>query len=384
MIDRIEEIIRAGESASIEFKGRELRPESLAREMVAFANTLGGVILLGVEDSGEICGIGESIDSGWIANIARNNVNPSLNPLIEILTLSGKRVGAVTIEKGKHKPYQTIDGKFWIRVGSTNRSATKEELSRLFQQAGLIHYDISPVELTGMRDLDANRLHDYWNSIYQIDYESLEPREQERLLLNASILTEWESGIVCTVGGLLIFGTRPQKRILQSSISFAMFGGTEMTDPVLDKKELEGSLPAQVDQAVALIQLYLPRPSEVVGNLREEKIEISPKVLRELVVNAVVHRDYSIQTRKIQIFLFSDRLVVASPGRIANTLDIEKIKAGNSAPRNILLLKFMDNLRYIDGLGRGVPMVVRELKERVSFEEIGDTFRVTVRRGAAE
>ena len=96
-------------------------------------------------------------------------------------------------------------------------------------------------------------------------------------------------------------------------------------------------------------------------------------------MNAVCHRDYSLVNQKITVNKFSDRVEITSPGRLPNTVTVEKIKYGNSAPRNLFLLKFLDNYRYIDGLGRGIPMVIKEMGENVSFEEIGDRFRVTLK-----
>lgn len=379
MVD-IKELIQQGESTYLELKGKDVRPESLAREMVAFSNTLGGTILLGIEDDGEISGLKEIQNEEWISNICSNSINPSISPEIKLKEVEGKKIAIINIKKGKYKPYQTLDGKFWIRIGSTNRTATKEELSRLFQEAGLVHFDSSPVENTSFIDLNANKLHDYWDTHYKINYETLEKNEQIKLLVNANILLDWESQIVCSVAGILIFGKRPQQKMLNASIVFASFLGNQIIDPLADKKEVEGTLPEQVEQLQSLLRLLIPIPSEIEGFQRTEIPEIPLKVLRELVINAVVHRDYSIRTRKIMIQLFQDRIVISSPGRIANTLDLEKIKVGNSAPRNFLLLKFMDNLRYIDGLGRGIPMVIQEMGQRVHFEEIGDEFRVTVFR----
>ena len=159
--DRILELISQSENTSLEFKEEQVRPESLAREMVAFANTLGGIILIGVADDGALIGVANPAEIAQrVVNVARHNVVPALQPTVEIVTVAGKPVCVVTIEKGTAKPYQTLDGKFLLRVGATNRQATKEELSRLFQAAGLVHFDISPVEGTRIDDLDPARLHD--------------------------------------------------------------------------------------------------------------------------------------------------------------------------------------------------------------------------------
>ena len=112
---------------------------------------------------------------------------------------------------------------------------------------------------------------------------------------------------------------------------------------------------------------------------RDEQVAISGKVLREAIVNAVCHRDYSISNRKTSVYLFNDRLEIASPGRLPNTLNIEKIMTGNSAPRNHFLLKYLDNLKFIDGLGRGVPMIKQEMAERASYQEDGEMLRLILR-----
>jgi ATP-dependent DNA helicase RecG len=123
----------------------------------------------------------------------------------------------------------------------------------------------------------------------------------------------------------------------------------------------------------------VPKPSTLDGLRREEQERIPPTALREALVNAVCHRDYSISHRRIQVFLFRDRLEIHSPGRLPNTLNLQKIRYGNSAPRNLLLLKYLDNMRYIDGLGRGIPLMIKALGERVSFAETGEVFSVTIR-----
>ena len=127
--DRILELINQGESACLEFKEEQVCPESLAREMVAFANILDGIILIGVADDGTLTGITDPAEIAQrVINIVQHNVN---------------------------------------------RQATKEELSRLFQAAGLVHFDISPIEGTRIDDFDPARLYDYWQSCYQIPYVDL-------------------------------------------------------------------------------------------------------------------------------------------------------------------------------------------------------------------
>jgi len=242
-IQKILALISQGENSSIEFKSGNVRPESVAKEMAAFSNSFGGTLLIGVEDDGIISGINmEKIDQ-WLANIARNNVIPAISPDISIENIESKKVAVVEIPKGMNKPYQTIDGKYYIRISSTNRTATKEELSRLFQQAGIVHFDLSPVEGTEGKDLDLLKVNDYWSTCYDINFISLEKHEQQKILINSDIIVPFEGENVTSVGGLLLFGKQPQRRLPQSSIKTAIFKGEDITDDIIDKKEIIGVLP---------------------------------------------------------------------------------------------------------------------------------------------
>jgi ATP-dependent DNA helicase RecG len=376
---KIKSLIEQGENSAIEFKSSSVRPEKLARELVAFANSSGGTLLLGVEDDGTVSGLKdrEHVEE-WVANIVRNNIVPAISPSIQQLTFENKQIVRIDIPRGMDKPYQTIDGKFWIRVGSTNRMATKEELSRLFQQAGLVHFDIAPLEGTLPSDLDSKKLDEYWSTYYDINYSKLEAIEQKRLLMNADILSKVDENECASVGGLLIFGIEPQRKLPQSSITFAIFNGLFVTNDLLDKHEIKGTLAELIRQASAKIETFIPKPSIIKGMVREEKPAIPSKVIREALVNAVCHRDYSIGNRRITIFIFKDRLEITSPGRLPNTLNIEKILTGNSAPRNNFILKYLDNMKFIDGLGRGVPMIKQLMGNRFNYSEDGEMLRLTL------
>jgi ATP-dependent DNA helicase RecG len=382
MNDEIEEFLAGGETISTEFKSANLRPEALAREMTALSNSLGGTVFIGIEDDGSVTGIaGDRKWDEWFANIARNSVIPSIAPRVSFPLVRGVRICRVDIAKGRDKPYQTVaDGKYWIRVGSTVRQATKEELSRLFQAAGLIHFDISPVPGSSPSDLSERRLGEYFRTVYNLDYSGADDAERGRMRRNSSLTAEVDGAETATVGGLLVFAEYPERFLPQAVITAAVFDGTVISDPVVQKKEIAGPLPDQADAALAFAALFVPEPLILDESARRKASSAVPReVLREALVNAVCHRDYSIGTRKTQLYVFKDRIELRNPGRIANTLTLEMIKYGNSAPRNIFLVKLMDNLRYIDGLGRGVPMIVRSMGGRAEFSEDGDVFRLVLR-----
>lgn len=378
MHTELQELIQQGENSSVEFKEYGVRAESLAKEMVAFANSQGGVILLGVTDQGIVTGIPADCRlEEWVMNIARDRVIPALEPQFKQHTIDKKIVGEIVVSKGKDKPYQT-NGKYYVRVGSTNRMASQSELMRLFQASGIFHYDGNAVEGCTIRDLIFTELDRYFGE-YQIDFSSESEKNKQRLLINTDILNEQGQ---TTIGGLLMFGINPERYLPQSGISFAHFAGSEIQSELIDKENVSGPLPFQVDRSLAIIKNNLLVPSDIKGGQRENRCQYPPmKVFRELIVNACVHRNYAIIGSKIRLLMFNNRIEFISPGRLPNTVTIDKLKAGVSYASNPILLKFMENLRYVERLGRGLPMVyheVRKLGQEVVFKELGEEFRVIV------
>ncbi|WP_246556296.1 AlbA family DNA-binding domain-containing protein [Desulfonema magnum] len=182
------EFIRQGENTSVEFKEKESRAESIAKEIVAFANKDGGSLVLGVADDGTISGISEDKNyEEWIANIARNNVIPAICTEFSLVSVGEKKVAVITVPKGKDKPYQTTEGKYLIRVGTTNRVATQPELLRLFQASGAFHYDLTPVRNTGIKDLNMTKLDNYFQR-YHFDFSQENEEQKKNFLQNTDIL----------------------------------------------------------------------------------------------------------------------------------------------------------------------------------------------------
>lgn len=368
------EIISQKENSAVEFKNDAVRPESLAKEIVSFANTTGGTILIGVDDNGEISGTSKKEE--WVMNIARNNLNPAISCEAFDYLIEEKRILLLDIPKGKNKPYQTIDGKFYIRVGSTNRQATQSELMRLFQQSGFLHFDLNPIERASFKSLNQSKLDRYFQQ-YSVEFAEEDNADQLRILRNTDILNE---NHIPTVAGILLFGINPQRFLPFARVTFAHFVGNEITEELIDKQNIEGNLDEQIDKSLSVIKNNILNSSKIEGAKRKALNKTYPeKVFRELLVNAVVHRNYSINGSAIRIFMFDDRIEFISPGKLPNTVTIEKIKDGVSYAVNPVIVKFMENLRYIDKLGRGIPMICKEaekLNKNVTFKEIGEEFKI--------
>jgi len=377
--ENIKQLIAQGENIALEFKRADINADSLAKEIVAFANSSGGSILIGVEDDGAASGIESSkINEEWASNIARNNCIPAVDVEAAEVDLEGKKILYIKVPKGKDKPYQTNRFQYLIRVGSTNRVATQGELMRLFQQGGVFHYDSLAVDRTDERVLNYTKVDNYFN-LFGIRFDAEPPDKKTKLLQNADIMAE--SGEL-TVAGTLCFALNPGRYLPQTGVMFGHFQGKRITDELIDRQMVLGTIDYVIDTTMAVIKNNLKTPSTIVGAKREEKPQpFSDKVIRELITNACAHRDYSIVGSQIRVLLYEDRLEIHSPGRLPNAVSIDKIKVGASYSRNPIISTFLIHLRYYDRFGRGIPMILQEASEnnkQINLEEFGEEFIVTL------
>lgn len=379
----LKNLIANGESSNLEFKAEQVKPEDLAKEIVSFLNFQGGKILLGVEDDGAISGVTRPDVEEWVINICRNNVVPQIIPGYQKILVEGKTVVMLDIPAGIAKPYHTQKGDYYVRAGSTARKASREELSRLFQDSGLVHYETTPINGTRLTDLNWQRLNEYFLDLHpaHINLNAEDATTRRRMLQNLDILSPADES--ATVVGMLIFGLTPERYLPQSEVLFAHFKGPEIGDELLDRKNLTGPLPQMIEEAQRALNLNLPSASTIEGMKRVEQIIFPDKVLRELIINALLHRRWGLMGN-VRIFLFEDRLQISSPGRLPNGVTVEKMIESTHVPRNPLLMKFLQDYHYVEKLGRGIPMVVREMKKlggrEPDFRESGEEFIVTLYR----
>lgn len=382
MID-LNDLIAAGESSYLEFKSEQVKPDDLAKEIVAFLNFQGGKILLGVEDDGDISGVWRPDIEEWVINICRNNVVPQIIPGYQKLSLEGKNVVVLDIPAGLAKPYHTQKSDYYIRAGSTARKASREELSRLFQDSGMVHYETAPIPNTSLKDLNWQRLLDYFLNLHpaHLNLDDEDETSRNRMLQNLDILSQ--TGGLTTVMGMLIFGLQPERYLPQSEVLFAHFKENEIGDALLDRKNLTGPLPQIIEDALRVLNLNLQNASKIEGAKRVEQVIFPDKVLREVMVNALMHRRWGLMGN-VRIFLFEDRLQISSPGRLPNGVTIEKMKESTHVPRNPILMKFLQDYQFVEKLGRGIPMVLREMRKLAVREpdlvESGEEFIVTLYR----
>jgi ATP-dependent DNA helicase RecG len=385
------EILRHGESSGVEFKRDEVHADDLAKEMVALLNFEGGQILLGIEDNGTISGLTRTSAAAeeWVMNVGRSNLQPAIIPFWETLNLEdGKVVGVITLPgDSPDKPYKAKRGKAWttfVRVGTTSREATREEEGRLYQASGLVRYDLRPVPGSEMQDLDRRRLENYFRDVRGQEIPAAGDADGWRtLLVNTDLLVESHGKAIPTTGAILLFGVRPSRFLPQCGVSAAAYIGKEKDyaarervvlktplTPLLDRagESLENGL---VDQVMEFVRRNTTTEAWIgPDGRRQDRWKDYPlEAVREAVVNALAHRDYSITVTDIELSIYQDRLEVVSPGRLPNGVTVEKMKHGYRATRNELIKEVLRDYRYIEATGLGVPRkIVRGMREHNGTE----------------
>jgi ATP-dependent DNA helicase RecG len=384
------ELINRGEDSRTQFKQSQdvTNAKSLAGEMVAFANSKGGRILIGVDDTGSVIGL--STDdirriNNLISNTATDCVRPSINPETENISVGGLVVMVVTMPEGISKPYADNDGVFWVKSGADKRRVTsREEVQRMLQSAELVHADGVPVEGTTSEDMDLK----HFRAFFKKQYKKSLDRALERAgiplvrLLNNLGLARGET---LNLAGLLLFGLNPQRHrpaFVIKAVSF--FGNDPAGDKYRDSQDIEGCLRDLYKGTISFLTRNLRRLQDEKGFNTEGDLEVPPAALEELVVNMLLHRDYFISA-PWRVMLFDNRIELISPGALPNNITVENIRNGVSVIRNPLIASFAtkgNELPY-RGIGTGIRRalsVVPALELESDYERNLFTARIP-RRG---
>ena len=362
------EIINNRENSGVEFKRDVLENHALAKELVAFSNLSGGMVLLGVEDDGNIYGITRADIEEWVMTTCRDKIRPPIVPFFETVrdVEPGKDVAIVRVTRGfdVHCLWHNSSRKYYIRVGTQSREASPEELARLFQQRGSIRAELRPVSGATLRDLDRRRLRDYLTRIRQQDVPADEDEAAWKvLLINIEIMTE--EGV--TVGGMLLFGKTPNRFLPHAGIDAAAFPGTQKDYAARERTGLRGPMTSLfgadevlvenglVEQALDFVRRNTPVTAVLENGRNIAKPAYPAEALREGIVNALIHRDYLLSSTDIELAVYSDRLEIISPGRLPNGITPDRMRAGCRATRNQLLKDTMGDYLYLEHMGMGVP-----------------------------
>jgi ATP-dependent DNA helicase RecG len=379
------EIIRNGENSGVEFKRDTIENRVLAKELVAFANFDGGCVLLGVDDDGAVLGITRPNIEEWVITGCRDKIRPEIIPYFEIIkgVEPGKDVAVVQVDRGwtVHHVWHDSHRTYYIRVGTQSRETSQEELERLFQQRGAFRTEIRPVSGSDISDLDRRRLRDYFTRVRRQEVPADDDKEGWRALLaNTELLSDDEHNS-CNIAGLLLFGKNPNRFLPQAGIDAVAYPDIEKDYAARERISLRGAMaglfkqdedtrlveilePGLVEQAIGFIKRNTGIVASLVNGIRIDRPDYPEDVIREALVNALVHRDYLLSATDIELAIYADRLEIISPGRLPNGITPERMKAGCRAARNQMLKDIMRDYGYMEHMGMGIPRkIIKGMRE---------------------
>ena len=374
------EIIARGEDSKHQLKANFTNVNSLAAELVAFSNSGGGKIIIGVSDDGSFAGLSRhDINrlNQLVSNAASQSVRPAVNPETENIYLPEGLVIVVRVSDGVSKPYMDKDGTIWVKSGSDKRKATsREEIQRMYQNANLIHGDEIPAAGLTVADLDSDYFWIFFSKHFSESAEDLEI-DLPQLLKNMNLMKDG----VLNVSGALLFAKNPSFRLPIFIVKAVSYPGTEIHEETyIDSQDITGKIADIFQKSMSFVLGNIRHVQKDQGVNAPGEPEIPRIVFEELIANALIHRDYFVSA-PVRIFIFQDRVEIISPGQLPNNLTIENIKRGNSNIRNPILASFATKIIPYRGLGSGI---IRSLKaySDIEFEDDrdGNQFKVIIKR----
>jgi len=421
--DTPEELVReiqAGEDSLIDwkevvFQGTRLRfvpdqggaERELAKDLSCFTNTEGGVIVFGVRRDGERVGViptGMEQLQQFIVNVAQNSVEPPVTHLlifdrVSIPDSAGhpRLCLKLQIRRALYSVHAPRNERPYHRVADHCLPMTLEQQARLFERRGVMTaFEERPIFNATVDDIEKARFAVYYRQRYGSDLsESSVPLE--RLLKNLKLTIDDEGGNTRpTALGLLLFSSTPDRFVTGAYVDVVAYRGrTADAAHQLDAKPIRGMVPEQIEKTLDYLKTspLVPVPATKDAEGRQDQPAYSLRALQEVVVNALVHRDYSIGGSQVRVFLFDDRIEISNPGKLHNTLSPEDLFAGcQPVRRNQMLAGFLRDYQspvtgkaYMEMRGEGFIAMVREC-ERFSGRKpdlavIGDSVKVTIYSG---
>ncbi|MEE8584852.1 MAG: helix-turn-helix domain-containing protein [Acidobacteriota bacterium] len=372
------DLLKRPEGKTLEFKRDLSTPEGVLRTIVAFANTAGGTLLVGIEDkSRHVRGVRDPLDlEERLANLISDLIVPRLVPDLEILRWHRAHVVAVRVYPSPSRPYylkrQGLEGGVYVRVGSTNRRAEGDLVEELRRFARGEAFDEQPMPGFDSEALDFQAASEFFKPVRKLrraDFETLR------------LVVDNQGRKVPTIGGMLLFGRDRERHFPDAWIQAGRFQGIDKSR-IVDRAEIH-SLPVRaVEEAIAFVKKHSLYGAEIGEVRRRDRWNLPPVVVREAVINAVAHADYAQHGAPIRLSIFDDRLEVENPGLLPFGLTVEDLHRGISKLRNRVIGRVFHALGLIEQWGSGVQRMIAACRDAglaaPVFEEIATRFRVTV------
>lgn len=373
------DLLCRSEGKTLEFRRNLDSPQGVLRTLVAFANSAGGTLLIGVEDgSRNVRGVADPLAlEERLANLSADHIEPRLVPDIEILPWRNLNIVAVLVHPSPNRPHhlrrEGAAAGSYVRVGSTNRRADGELIAELRRYGLGASFDEQ-----ALPDLDPEAID------FRVASESFAAvRKLKRSdLATLRLLTTHQGRSVPSVGGVLLFGVNRLEHFPDAWLQIGRFADIDKAR-ILDHAELTTHPIAAIEQAIAFIHRHMRRGADIAEVRRQDHWDLPPVAVREAVINAVAHADYAQRGAPIRIALYADRLEVESPGLLPFGLTVDDLRDGISRLRNRVIGRVFHELGLIEQWGSGIQRMTAACRAaglaEPELEEIGLRFRVTLR-----
>ena len=346
---QVEDIISSGENQKVEFKESFHSSQDISKIICGFANTEGGVLLLGVDDNGGIVGFGGGPDQlQQQVSCANQNVSPQPLMSIEAFKKGGRGILAVIVQRPSDSVYYTFNGAIYVRVGSTNRRLEGQTHLEFLRNKQVLSFDNLEDPDFKIGDISKEHLRRYLSLRGMDDY--LLSNNIEQYLVSNKLVSQ--SGLIKNPA-ILFFANDPARYIPQCVIELVKFGGDEPVD-ILSHRSVKEDLISAKDAVIDFIKEHIDKRIDIKGEGRRNEIfEYPMEVIREAIVNAMTHRDY-FRYEGIQVSIFNNRLEITNPGSIPKGLSKE-LFGTISVQRNPVVYRLMKDIGLVEGLGTGIP-----------------------------
>ena len=342
------------ESTILELKRAIPSNEQIIRTVIGFCNLYGGKLVLGVEDSRKIVGIPEAEIEAQMEYLNKSiyeACSPPVLPSIHTQRVKNKLLLVVEVSEGMNKPYfKTSEGLStgtYVRIGRSTIRANAEMIEELKWQSRGRSYDQLPLYQSSPSDLDRDAVSTFLKS----RPGRAKVQVLDRILRSYDLVAKDQSREYATIGGMLLFGRRPQDFVSEAFVIATHFSG-KSGRRALATRDCTGTLFSQFEDAFSFITSRLTKSYAILGRRRVEKLEIPGEAIREVLVNALVHRSYAI-SGPTKIALYDDRLEVFSPGLFPGPMSTDDLESGITYIRNITIAKVMREAGYVEKLGTG-------------------------------
>ncbi|MBI3900644.1 MAG: putative DNA binding domain-containing protein [Chlamydiia bacterium] len=374
----IEELLQQEEGKTLEFKENSKSLDRIIHTIIAFANTAGGKVLIGVKDkTKKIVGLQDPVEEEMrLANAIADSIEPLFNPDIHVVSWRNKEFLLIQVPHSVGPYYAKSKGLkkgTYIRLGSTNRLADTAIIAELQRLGENECFDEMPSTGCSIQDLDLEAIKTCFKKVGKKFIEST--------AFSLHLYLKKQSKSAPSKGAILLFGKNRKEIFPNATIRCVRFSGTTK-DEVLDHQDIDDYLPLALDKITSFVQRNTKLGAEIGPSIRKNIAEYPPVVVKEAVTNALIHTDYSAAGSQIQVAIFDDRIEITNPGALPFGLNMEDALQGVSQLRNRVIGRCFRELELIELWGSGLKRMISQCQKSgiaiPRFEELGHFFRVTL------